>query len=468
MMDTMYTDKIAHENFLVNLMVEQQQMEDYVNECVIFSSGYSPRKIVSELAVINEAKLSDRMKGLWVRLKSFFSKIYQKFLEKLNAWANDNHIKKYLEDYKDIIIGKKVTLQSVRMQDHFSGVNKINDVIRKCKEISVAPTEQELTNFTSEGKNNVNSSEDKKSNDINEYTISEQETVATKLGIKEVVDKSDSSAFSASCTALFNGGAEVEEFTGEQIGSNIKDIFNFLYSYENSFNGLNAFKNAYETGMDNFEKAYTKAVDNMKKVRQTGDNEAEHTSNPNSSNTAVGKELEKVTKEVGDAKKESVTYSSIYNRIITEADINSGAPNDASRPGTNVANTDGPVSTQGAKDVANTTTKGYSAATKDVKQGLTKDANTSAKISGAKTGVADVSVEKIGALQDYVVARIRAFSNIRTTVFGAILNAFTSTRNDYMDIVRAHVQSYLGTVDKSTQDTGQTGTGNAGAAGTPQ
>ena len=51
---------------------------------------------------------------------------------------------------------------------------------------------------------------------------------------------------------------------------------------------------------------------------------------------------------------------------------------------------------------------------------------------------------------------IRAFSTSRTTVFGAMLNGLTSMRNDYMTVIRSHVQSYLGQVNDSSKNTGTT------------
>ena len=51
---------------------------------------------------------------------------------------------------------------------------------------------------------------------------------------------------------------------------------------------------------------------------------------------------------------------------------------------------------------------------------------------------------------------IKAYSTARTTVFGAMLNALTSMRNDYMTIIRAHVNSHLGQVNDNAQNTNKT------------
>ena len=111
MFDTYYTDKIEYMTFFEAMIEEQRDMEDYVNECITLTDPN--KKIFNEFQVFNEGKAGDKVKALFNRLRSFFSKIWQKFLEKLRAWVGDN--KKYLETYKDIIIGKKVKINNVKM-----------------------------------------------------------------------------------------------------------------------------------------------------------------------------------------------------------------------------------------------------------------------------------------------------------------------------------------------------------------
>ena len=133
MFDTYYTDKIEYMTFFEAMIEEQRDMEDYVNECITLTEPN--KKIFNEFQVFNEAKFGDKVKGLFNRLKSVFSRIWQKFLEKLNAWSQDN--KKYLETYKDIILGKKITLTSVKMKNHFEGRERITKVFNNVSKFAI-------------------------------------------------------------------------------------------------------------------------------------------------------------------------------------------------------------------------------------------------------------------------------------------------------------------------------------------
>ena len=133
MFDTYYTDKIEYMTFFEAMIEEQRDMEDYVNECITLTDPN--KKIFNEFQVFNEAKFGDKVKALFNRFRSFFSKIWQKFLEKLRAWVSNN--KEYLETYKDIIIGKKVKLNNIKMPDHFQeGWPRIKQVIDNVTEFS--------------------------------------------------------------------------------------------------------------------------------------------------------------------------------------------------------------------------------------------------------------------------------------------------------------------------------------------
>jgi hypothetical protein len=81
-METKYTDMISYTSFMESMIEEQQEMQDYVNECIILSNP-NRKQVFTELAVFNEAKAGDKIKGFFARLKSFFSKIWQKPLKLL-------------------------------------------------------------------------------------------------------------------------------------------------------------------------------------------------------------------------------------------------------------------------------------------------------------------------------------------------------------------------------------------------
>ena len=138
-MVTTYTDMLDYAEFVAGMIEEQTEMEDFINRCVLFAHPQSVREEFA-FTIITENKLTDKIKIFFKKVKEFFTKIFAKFSEKMNALILEDH--KYLEKYKDIILGKKCTLESIKMRDHNVGLARIEKVLGMASNFAVPPTEE--------------------------------------------------------------------------------------------------------------------------------------------------------------------------------------------------------------------------------------------------------------------------------------------------------------------------------------
>lgn len=253
-MSNVYTETADYMNFIADMMIEQNQMQDYINDCI---RSTSPESLHEEF-VINEGKMGDRIKGFFNKIKEFFSKIFQKFSEKMDAvFKND---KEYLEKYKDIIIGKKCTLESVKMKDHNTGMKRIEDVLTKTDQFAVVPSDNfwtELSNITTGKGGNGLANADKFDEDLRKKLLADIgiDSTNNNTGIRVDADTN----FSAACTNFFNGSESDMEFTGDSL--NMEHIFNAVYAYDKTKASLTKVRNAYMNNLTKIENTYASKLE---------------------------------------------------------------------------------------------------------------------------------------------------------------------------------------------------------------
>lgn len=471
MYESRYTDIIAYENYLLDLELQQSDMTRYVNECVLLS-GTDKRKAIEEMAIFNEGALGDKFKKVWARIKSFFAKIYQKFLESLQAWASDNIA--YLKQYANIIFEKKCTLKSVKMQDHFEGQKNFDTLVSKVKDVfSKVPELSDLQ--TIEGKlNDIAGSDPSKTPTggdltkagnaaVDKFTISQQEEVAKAIGItntKIFVDPDDIPGFAGRIRNWLNGGEEIDEYSGSDLeGAHMEHMYNFLYKYDATVEKLKKIKDAFDNGMSGIESAYKKGYDAMSKslkdVSAADVAAAKADAAKDNPNSELGKEL-KDAKAEAEATKEA--YSYVYSRVINEDGVQIDA-------GSN-KNTDSKIN-RGDSSYSQKDNKSLDTANKaDRKEGsetasdIKSDsshmkgvAGGQSKLTAANMKEKGVSDENLAKYEDYALSMIRAWGNTRSLCMGAALNSLSDTRRDYFDVIRAHVRTWIGTTNAPDQST---------------
>lgn len=482
-METKYTDMISYTSFMESMIEEQQEMQDYVNECIILSNP-NRKQVFTELAVFNEAKAGDKIKAFFARLKSFFSKIWQKFLEKLNAWSQDN--KKYLETYKDIIIGKNVTLAEVKMTDH---LNKGNDRIKRTFgktttfampiDFNIDGKYKDLYNIAASSTNSDDSGEKEQEN-YNTYIKSQYEDVFKNADITDikVSDDDDLNQVAPNLTKYFNGDEDLVTYSTNEIQDKMAVMFKSVYEFDDFYNGLDKIQKSYIAGMEKSEKAYdeaftkmSNALKNVNTANQGQDQKAKTDATATADKVqgdytqALNKAKNDATKNEKEAKTESFIYSNVLKSYITEAEVTTKSASDNS----NSAKTNSTVTSGGNKtDTSASKANAKATETQVNTTNATVKSNTDnavQKATAADAGAADAkgiagdnveNTAKLDKFQRISNNLIKAYSTARTTVFGSMLNALTSMKNDYMTIIRAHVNSHLGQVNDNDQNTNKT------------
>lgn len=468
-----------------NMIEEQREMEEYIGECVILSS--TPKKrLFSEMVAFNEASVGDKIKAVFARIKSFFSKIWQRFLEKLNAAFSNE--KEYLEKYKDIIIGKKVTLSSVKMANHFKGIERVRAAINKAPTFAVpidfngvvsSASHDGIIDFSSQngtmGVIKKKATDVAKGADLSEarekYLVEQYNSLVKICASDSDIKIDESSEASTKLNEYFNGG-EDETFGADDL--DMKVMYKYVYSVKELTDGLNKMKENYMSSMTKNEQAYIasfekykKLVDAKKSADNSNDSNAKATAKQNidTASSDLQNKLKEANKAVEANKKqataESYVYSKVLGRIINEDGvvINAGDSPDSSGNKTSTVKPGGnTVSNKGATDAAkavHTTMNNTNTAVKDNMDGTKASASTVGTADAKDVSEGEIN-EKMAEYQSAAQSFISAYGTARNVMFGSILNGANSARKDFMQIIRAHVNVYLGTVNNTEQDTGAT------------
>jgi hypothetical protein len=218
--------------------------------------------------------------------------------------------------------------------------------------------------------------------------------------------------------------------------------------------------------MDKVEQAYKDALQRAEAIYKTAEDrvakDKNDTVNANKDrDAAIDDEIKKANTEKEKFKEST---NSVLNTFLeAEINTNNNASGGASKSD-NIIRADGnQTNTSKASAGAKDTTKTADAQASDIKAKAGDNA-ADANIQGTKVakvgdGVAGVDTsEKIKEFSNLAVKYINAYSNARTTAFAAMLNGLSSMQKEYLQVIRAHVNTYLGTVSDVEDDTNKTAT----------
>ena len=209
-------------------------------------------------------------------------------------------------------------------------------------------------------------------------------------------------------------------------------------------------------------------IPKLKKSNNQNDNPSPTPSNGRNLSTA--ERLRNAQRNI-NANKNSSTKNDGYiytsGSYINENDVKTtGTSSSASTTSTN--NSSGPlkggggnVSTAGAAQSAKAQATSMKSKNDDVKS-ATGDVKADASAMGAGHAADlyhannNIDAAKLNEFQTHATNLINAYSSCRITIFGATLNAIQATRDDYMTVIRMHVQSYVGTVNDTGDNTSTT------------
>lgn len=372
------------------------KLEQLVAEAVIFSEQITDQERYDKLTSLNEAivrKIQEWWKAGIAKIKALFAK----FMEKMNRVTDANYLKKY----KDIILKQPFQNRSYKSKDLFGCMNRTLSLqvpyLDYNKHADILKGENPISTFFQR----------ELAPKMQGYAFFKPNNTGAPNTIEQLANY---------CKDWFMGTQEVE-FNGAAVQEHIKDVYDYLMD-------MKKIKQSIDKSINDIEKSAA----NVAKIGGTGQaakQNAEYSATGNAANDAKttgdngtgGKNGNPAPAQGGQPQQQATDESanfdftnSVYS-ILYELEVqNPAQQNQQPASGTN-AN----PSASGVRHVEDGTNVDQSAA----KDSMLND------------------VEKV--CKNYV--------DICTTVLKAKLTAIEFTRKELREIVRIHVQDYIGKQD---------------------
>lgn len=342
----------------------------------------------SNIRVLQEGKITNKIKNVWKRFIAFIKGLFAKFMESMSNILLSE--KKYLEKYKDIILNKKPKedMEYSYTGNYNTGINRLNNTEVPIFDYSKYKNELEeeddgaLVNRIMQGK---------------DFNYDDGATLAEQ--------------FKSYFLALDEG-----QKTGKFSELNMKEIYDFCYNF-------NKIKGIVDKDINRLE-ASTRAIEAAIKKELNATN-----------NDAAG---DKVDKQETNTTTNTASEKTDSNGAKT-ADKNSSATAEAS------------IFTEADKKASSTGLEiGKTSSDPTSKMSSTKDKDEKAE-GNAVANSADAAKTGNKAESDISNAANKWIKICRPLI-AAKLTASEQIAKDYMAIIRAHVRSYGGSDKKSNSD----------------
>lgn len=119
-LENSYVDKMAYANFLFEQERNTIKLNAFISECLCIAEGGN---IYDGIKAINEG-ISDKAGSAWDKVMDFLRRMWGKFVENMTNLFNSNGY--YLEKYKDIILKKPIKFtEKITMPNYFNGIKNI-------------------------------------------------------------------------------------------------------------------------------------------------------------------------------------------------------------------------------------------------------------------------------------------------------------------------------------------------------
>ena len=410
--DFSYVEQMRYFQYLQEQMVQENELNAYVSECLCLSEGAS----FKELSALNEA-ISDKASNAWNKILDFLRRMWGKFTHTFGNLFNNN--REYLNKYKDIILNKPIkAFSSVDMNDCEAATKRMLEVkltpIDNAK-LDRLPAKAEEETGAGNKLDKFRSSIVPDWRDGNPTNNRDQKDFVGWL----------SDYFKATDLPIKNKPAN---------SLNMKDIFDFCY--DGAKNG-----------------PLYKQIEKEKSIIESDSTEFE-------------KELKGLM-----TKKEAV-YSRVLGEYITEANFNKAAGTQANSKEDNSNTLNQAMQNRNAgteKGIENNKAADRAQAAKTAQDDANKKAEEErAKDPNAKE-LTDEEKKKAAAEQENAISnKAKAYMTLASNICTAKLNGISYVYDEYMQIIKTHVASYVGAEKTGDTRPTQTGTNYNQQAGNTQ
>ena len=447
-----YNEEAAYQQYLLNKAEVQKKLGLMIGEAGIICSEATYDEKITGLYALQEG-VGDSVSDAWTKFKNFLAKVWAKFNEFIARTLNSD--KNYLTKYKDIILNKKFQLENVEVDaDYKVGVERLNSYQVK------TPNAAAINQIVAE-----NNPENMKA--------------VQKLVLPEY-NPSSNIEFTDFCKMYFKGGDAAKNGTKHSLTEanvNMTDMFNYCFNYDKIRNVLNKNYGIMQKAGDAFI-AMAKDLDkNNRGADGKGQGGTEDPNNPT------------VTPPKGKGG-ESITYTGSQGKITGSdgktVNTNSYGPStnaeiaDLMNKGKDYATAEREINQKRTKanQKMNESFIGYLGIpiTEDVSFGSSGTGGTNAPSSNVKAdankvvpkgnviqhqgvnntnaagqNTAHVDAKDMDKEATGLTTKVQMYCTASQNVFTGMLTAAETIHKDYMKIIKAHVQSYLG--DKESPNT---------------
>ena len=439
---TDFTREFEYFNYLQNKVYCEAELTRVVYNRVVLSeaSGEKARKLIA----INEGKIIDKIKEIWSKFVEFINKIAAKFLEKMtNLLVKETD---YLKKYKEIILQRKP--KHIEISYHGKYMTAVDRLLK----VKVASFPDKLDDIAIDKDKDGNATDD-------EITASIVNYIFKKYNSTDF-DKFNSGENMADQFKSYFIGADKGDTNTHLDASDcisLKDMYNFCMNHKQAEDVVKKDQNMIQATANKIDSVWNQYKKDHPEVEKA-DNAA--TTGGNQTGNATPTSDKGGEQTGGEAKEEQsgsliVKNSAFMNlrglRYIREEEQNNNNNqnnNDQAKDNEEKAkdaehaqeNKDGNA-TKSNLQIRNTNiaTKAGSV-DKDNEDTLEKKAKDELEGKDSKAAV--------NFFNKYIDKWRQVCSNILT----AKLTVYQQIAKDFMAIIRAHVQSYVGTNDKDANE----------------
>lgn len=420
-----FTREFEYFNYLQNKVYCEAELARVVYTRVVLSEASvdNTRKLIA----INEAKAINKIKEIWSKFVEFVNKTGAKFLEKITKILINQQ--NYLKKYKEIILER--VPKHIQVSYHGNYMTAVDRLLK----VKIASFPDNLDDVAIDKDKNGSASDD-------EITMSIVNHIFKKYNSTDF-DKFDVGGSMADQFKSYFIGADKGDFNGYLDDNNIvklKDMYNFCMNHKQAEDVIRADENmikATANKIDAIWNQYTSKHPEAKKgeVPETGGNQ---TGNATPTSDKGGAQTG------GENNQESLFINLRGLRYLNEEEQNNNNDNQAKN------------NEDKAKDAERAQENKDGGATKSDLQITGTNTNIATKAGSMDKDKEDNTEEKVKeqldnnakAAIDFFNKYIDKWRLVCSNILTAKLTVYQQIAKDFMAIIRAHVQSYVGSNDK--------------------
>ena len=420
-----FTREFEYFNYLQNKVYCEAELARVVYTRVVLSEASvdNTRKLIA----INEAKAINKIKEIWSKFVEFVNKTGAKFLEKITKILINQQ--NYLKKYKEIILER--VPKHIQVSYHGNYMTAVDRLLK----VKIASFPDNLDDVAIDKDKNGSASDD-------EITMSIVNHIFKKYNSTDF-DKFDVGGSMADQFKSYFIGADKGDFNGYLDDNNIvklKDMYNFCMNHKQAEDVIRADENmikATANKIDAIWNQYTSKHPEAKKgeVPETGGNQ---TGNATPTSDKGGAQTG------GENNQESLFINLRGLRYLNEEEQNNNNDNQAKN------------NEDKAKDAERAQENKDGGATKSDLQITGTNTNIATKAGSMDKDKEDATEEKVKeqldnnakAAIDFFNKYIDKWRLVCSNILTAKLTVYQQIAKDFMAIIRAHVQSYVGSNDK--------------------